>query len=184
MSPLKDTGNTGKCQVSIARYSILQSSEWTGSSWWERKCPDFKTVAKGGFEPWISRLRVQHSTAELPHSTSNVTLLSRCHPLPFFTVPVPFPSVYFFLSLSLVPLYVIILSLLCSSSFHALSFVAFAVFGKIHSHCVITCFSVHVNMTDCQISGRITRFPMLVIRLVYQTWCLFFPWSICRICVI
>ena len=43
---------------------FIQFSE-LGASSRERKCPNFETVAKEGFEPGLSRLRFRHSTAEL-----------------------------------------------------------------------------------------------------------------------
>ena len=49
----------------IARYSFIQLSQLE-HQWRERKCPIFETVAKGGFEPGVSSLRVRHSTTELP----------------------------------------------------------------------------------------------------------------------
>ena len=55
--------------LSIARYSFIQLSR-QGRQCRERKCPIFETVAKGGFEPGLTRLRVQHSTTELPDSTA------------------------------------------------------------------------------------------------------------------
>ena len=54
---------------SIARYTFIQLSE--GRQWRERKCSIFETVAKGGFEPRLTRLRVRHST-ELSYRALNV----------------------------------------------------------------------------------------------------------------
>ena len=50
--------------LSIARYSFIQLSR-PGRQWREGKCPIFQTVAKGGFEPGLTWLRVRHSTTEL-----------------------------------------------------------------------------------------------------------------------
>ena len=44
---------------------LIYTAEWTESSWRERKQTHFEKVAKGGFEPGLSRLRVRHSTTEL-----------------------------------------------------------------------------------------------------------------------
>ena len=53
--------------LSIARYSFIQLSR-LGRQWRERKYQIFETVAKRDFEPGLSRLRVRHSTTELPRS--------------------------------------------------------------------------------------------------------------------
>ena len=45
---------------------IIYTAEWTEASWRDRKCPNFETVAKGGFESRLSQLWVWHSTTELP----------------------------------------------------------------------------------------------------------------------
>ena len=54
--------------ISTAVYSqvLIYTAESTGASWREQKCPNIKTVAKEGFERGLSRLRVRHSTTELP----------------------------------------------------------------------------------------------------------------------
>ena len=41
----------------------------TGASRIKRKLPNFETITKRGLEQWLSRLRIRHSTAELPYST-------------------------------------------------------------------------------------------------------------------
>ena len=63
--------------ISTTVYSqvLIYTAEWTEASWRERKCPNFETVAKGGFEPELSWWRVQHSTTELPRSISDDTSL-------------------------------------------------------------------------------------------------------------
>ena len=52
---------------------LIYTAESTEASWRERKCPNFETAATGEFEPGLSRLRVRHSTTELPRSTWKVT---------------------------------------------------------------------------------------------------------------
>ena len=42
------------------------------------KCAKFETVAKGGFEPGLSQLRVRHSTTELPSSSLYAQLVVIC----------------------------------------------------------------------------------------------------------
>ena len=62
---------------SIAKYSFIQLSE-LGHCGENKKWQNFDTVAKGGFEPMLSWLRVRHSAAELPCSTHrNKTLRLR-----------------------------------------------------------------------------------------------------------
>ena len=39
------------------------------------KMHNLRNGTKGGFESWLTRLRVRHSTAELPRSTSLIPLL-------------------------------------------------------------------------------------------------------------
>ena len=51
--------------LSIVRYSFIQLSGLR-HLWREQKCPTFETVANGVFEHGLSRLRVRHSTTELP----------------------------------------------------------------------------------------------------------------------
>ena len=48
---------------------LMYTAEWTGASCRKRKCPNFETVAKGGFKPGLTRLQVWHSTAEPLHSS-------------------------------------------------------------------------------------------------------------------
>ena len=46
-----------------------------------QKCPIFETVAKGGFEPGLTWLRVRHFTAELPlPKLGQLTVFSTCDP--------------------------------------------------------------------------------------------------------
>ena len=54
--------------LSVARYSFIQLSQ-LGRQWRERKCSIFEMVAKGNSNPRLARLRVRHSTTELPCST-------------------------------------------------------------------------------------------------------------------
>ena len=51
-------------QTCLFQHQLNFSVKWTGSSWRERKCPNFETVAKEGFKPGLYRLRDRHSTAE------------------------------------------------------------------------------------------------------------------------
>ena len=44
---------------------LVYTAELTDASWRERKCTHIETVAKGGFEPVLSRLRIRHSFTEL-----------------------------------------------------------------------------------------------------------------------
>ena len=63
--------------ISTAFHSqiLIYTAEWTKASWRERKCPNFKMVAKRGLKPGLSRLRVPPSTTELSHST----LFNHCY---------------------------------------------------------------------------------------------------------
>ena len=68
--------------LSIARYSFIQLSGLR-TSWRERTCPNFETVANGGFEPGLSRLRdfqmycaVQWKYSKSPGHHSYISLLA------------------------------------------------------------------------------------------------------------
>ena len=65
--------------IAIAVYNqvFIYTTKWTEASWRERKCPNFETVSKGGFEPRLSRLRVRRSTTELPCSTKHDSFIGR-----------------------------------------------------------------------------------------------------------
>ena len=78
MQQLSATTKSLTCPpLSIARYSFIQLSQ-QGRQWRERKCPIFDTVAKKGFEPGLTWLRVGHSTTELPRSTHPLSLHLLC----------------------------------------------------------------------------------------------------------
>ena len=48
---------------------LIYTAESTGASVKRTKMPNLRNGSKGGFEPGFTRLRVRHSTAELPRST-------------------------------------------------------------------------------------------------------------------
>ena len=55
-------------RISNTVYSqvLIYTAEWTEASWRDQKCPNLKTIAKGGFKPGLSQLWVRHSTTDLP----------------------------------------------------------------------------------------------------------------------
>ena len=50
---------------------LIDTAESNGASMDRTKMPNLRNGTKGGFEPGLSRLRVRHSTTELPHSISD-----------------------------------------------------------------------------------------------------------------
>ena len=52
---------------------LIYTAESTGASMERRKMPNLPNGTKGGFEPGLTRLRVRHSTTELPRSTYNAS---------------------------------------------------------------------------------------------------------------
>ena len=57
--------------LSIARYSFIQLSPSVKRT----KMPNLRNGSKGGFEPGLTRLRVRHSTTELPRSSNQLLLI-------------------------------------------------------------------------------------------------------------
>ena len=48
---------------------LIYTAESTGTTMERTKIPNLRNGSKGGFEPGLTRLRVRHSTTELPRST-------------------------------------------------------------------------------------------------------------------
>ena len=53
---------------------LIYTAERTGASMERTKMPNLRNGSNGGFDPGVTRLRVQHSTAELPRSRNDQQL--------------------------------------------------------------------------------------------------------------
>ena len=56
MQQLRAMTNHSDFQHCLYSQVLIYTAEWTEATWRDRKCPNLKTVAKGGFKPGLYRL--------------------------------------------------------------------------------------------------------------------------------